>query len=104
MVPVSEYADGQIQVTPPAPGTGNPPKSQPTPSNSAPNIFVTTTPASGSPPTQTTIGGIVVASFSRPPNPSPSIVIANDASRRWLSTMNGYLGIAVGVVGGLRFL
>ncbi|KAK3950492.1 hypothetical protein QBC32DRAFT_264446 [Pseudoneurospora amorphoporcata] len=106
LVPVSEHADGQIQVTPPAPVTpGNPPKLQPTPSNSVPDIFLTTTPASGSPPAQTTVvppGGVVVPSLSKPPK--PSVVVTNDAGRRWLSSTIGYMGVIMGVIGGLRFL
>ncbi|CCC13504.1 hypothetical protein SMACR_07128 [Sordaria macrospora] len=104
LVPVSEYADGQIQVTPPAPGTpGNPPNSQPTPSNSIPYIFLTTTPASGFPPAQTTIvpPGVVIASFYSKP---PTVVVANDAGRRWLSSTTGYMGMVMGVIGGLLFL
>ena len=113
LVPASEYADGQIQVTPPAPGTsGNPPESQPTPSNTVPNIFLTTTPASGSPPAQTTMvpPGVGVTGYSKPPN--PSVVVANAASRPCLSAMNGYMGLAMGgaiagamgLVGGIVFV
>ncbi|EAA28412.1 hypothetical protein GE21DRAFT_9247 [Neurospora crassa] len=100
LVPVSEYADGQIQVTPPAPNTPGRPQSQLTPPNSVPNIFLTTTPVSGSPPAQSTEvpPGVVVVP------PKPSVVITNDAGRRWLSSINGYIGIALGVFGGMRFI